>query len=256
MTSAPGPWAPSAWLPIGLRPVSARLPSTPPAPSRRFQAPSAVTTPASTPSLPPSPPLVLGVAGGIAAGKSSVARLLAGPGGIVLDADRWAREELDSSEGRSRLEGRYGPEALEPGGSVDREFLAGRVFADSAERAWLEGWIHPAVRVRMTRALEAARTERAPRVVLDVPLLFENEELHELVEACDALVFVDAPPEVRDARARESRGWPTGEVARRERAQLPTAEKRARADYVIDNTGDQTDLERAVQGVLEDLTRR
>lgn len=198
---------------------------------------------------------MLGVAGGIASGKSSAARLLAGPGGVVVDADQLAHEELNSPEGRARLLERHGPAALDAEGRADRAFLARRAFDDPAERAWLESWIHPAVRGRMTRALEAARTDRVPRVVLDVPLLFENEELHRLVGACDALVFVDAPLEVRDARARASRGWPAGEVARRERAQLPTAEKRERAHYVIDNAGDLADLERSVQSVLDDLTR-
>jgi len=196
---------------------------------------------------------VIGVAGGVAAGKSSVARALAGPDGVVVDADQLAREELDSQAGRARLSERYGSAALGPDGRPDRAFLAQRVFAHPEERSWLEGWIHPAVQVRMRAALQTARAERVKRVILDVPLLFESEELHDLVQACDALVFVDAPIELREARAQAARGWGEGEVARRELTQISPAEKRERADYVIENSGDLADLHAAVSDVLAAL---
>jgi dephospho-CoA kinase len=82
--------------------------------------------------------------------------------------------------------------------------------------------------------------------VLDVPLLLENDAEHGLARLCDFLVFVDAAPAVREQRAIESRGWPAGEVERRERTQMPLESKRARARYVIDNDAGLAELEAAV----------
>jgi dephospho-CoA kinase len=193
--------------------------------------------------------IVFGVLGGISAGKSLVASLLAGPDGLVLDADRMARDELESPGGRERLVERYGASALTAPGEVDREALARRAFSDAAERRWLEGWIHPAVRVRIGAQLRAARDRGVACVVLDVPLLLENDAQHHLVAACDALVFVDASAEVRERRSRQSRGWPPGELARREAAQLSLDEKRARADHVITNEGPREALDEVVRRI-------
>jgi dephospho-CoA kinase len=193
--------------------------------------------------------IVFGVLGGIASGKSLAASLLAGPHGLVLDADRMAREELESPEGRRRLVERYGPAALAPDGSVEREALARRAFGDESERRWLEGWIHPAVRVRIGAELRAARARGVACIVLDVPLLLENDAEHHLVAACDALVFVDASQEARERRARQTRGWSPGELARREAAQLPLDEKRARADHVLTNEGPREALEEEVRRI-------
>ncbi len=192
---------------------------------------------------------VFGVLGGIASGKSLVAGLLAGPDGLVLDADATAHEELESPAGRERLVERYGSSALTPGGSVDRAALARRAFCDAKERHWLEGWIHPAVRVRIDAQLRAARDRGVACVALDVPLLLENDAQHHLVAACDALVFVDASAEVRERRSRQSRGWPPGELARREAAQLDLDEKRARADHIVTNEGPREALDEVVRRI-------
>jgi len=198
----------------------------------------------------PARSLVFAVLGGIASGKSEVARLLAGPDGRVLDADRLAAEVLGSPDGRARLVERFGPGILGPGGAPDRAALAARVFSDPGERRWLEGWIHPAVRVRMTQELAQARACGVPRIVLDVPLLLENDAEHGLVATCDALVFVEASQEVRERRAQQARGWPPGELARREAAQMPLRDKRARAHHVVRNEGDLQALAAEVRRVL------
>jgi dephospho-CoA kinase len=198
----------------------------------------------------PARSLVFAVLGGIASGKSEVARLLAGTDGLVLDADRLAAAELGSPAGRERLVERYGAGILGPDGAPDRQAVAARVFSDPAERRWLEGWIHPAVRVRMARELSEARARGVPRIVLDVPLLLENDAEHGLVAACDALVFVEASAEVRARRAAQARGWPPGELARREAAQLPLRDKRARAHHVVRNQGDLRALADEVRRVL------
>ena len=197
----------------------------------------------------PDRSITFGVLGGIASGKSLAARLLAGPDGLVLDADRFAREELESPAGRARVLERHGPSALTSAGEVDREALARRAFGDEVERRWLEGWIHPAVRVRIESELSAARARGVACIVLDVPLLLENDAQHHLVAACDALVFVDASREARERRARQSRGWQPGELERREAAQLDLDEKRARADHVLKNEGPREALEEEVRRI-------
>ncbi|MBL8861752.1 MAG: dephospho-CoA kinase [Planctomycetes bacterium] len=202
----------------------------------------------STPHAPRS--LVLGILGGIAAGKSAVGRLLAGPAGVVIDADALAREVLESAEVRAALVERFGPPIAPAGRPVDRGRLGELVFADPAARATLESLTHPRVRARVRALLDEARRAGAPRIVLDVPLLLENDAQHGLVRECDVLVFVDADARAREARARASRGWAPGEVARREAAQMPLADKRARADFVLANSGDLADLERDVQTLL------
>ena len=202
---------------------------------------------------PSSPPLVLAVLGGIASGKSRVARLLAGPQGVVVDADALAREALESPAVVERLLAAYGPEALDPAGRPRRDWLAERVFRDAAERKRLEGWIHAIVRARILSALDDAAARGVRRVVLDVPLLLENDDQHGLTARCDRLVFVDSSPEERDRRAREQRGWAPGEVARREAAQLPLEWKRSRADRVIANDGTLEDLKAAVDAFLAEL---
>ncbi|QDU84403.1 Dephospho-CoA kinase [Planctomycetes bacterium Pla163] len=180
--------------------------------------------------------LVVGVLGGIASGKSLVARLLAGDDGAVVDADRVAHAVLASDAVTRKVRERFGDAVLGVDGRPDRRALAQVVFEDSEARAALEGWIHPLVRDRIRTALDAART--ASIVVLDVPLLLENDREHGLRAACDVLVHVDAPVEQRTARAVTERGWAPDELARRERAQLPQDEKRRAAQHVIVNDGD------------------
>lgn len=207
------------------------------------------------PSVRESRTLLLGVLGGIASGKSEVARLLAGPDGRVLDADRLAHAALEEPEVRTWLERRFGP-AVVAGERVDRAALAAAVFSDPAARRELEQQVHPRVRAALRAGVEAARAAGVPRVVLDVPLLLENDAEHGLGTQCDALVFVDADAKVRDARAVVRRGWASGELERREALQLPLATKRDRADFVIRNEGDLDELRAAVGRVLAALAVR
>jgi len=205
---------------------------------------------------PPEPVRVLAVLGGIASGKSTVARLLAGPRGVVISADEEARAVLDSPAVLARVRERFGPGAITPEGRADREVLARAVFDPERGpelRAELEGWTHPLVRDRIKERLAAARRDGAARIVLDIPLLLENEARHGLTGACDVLVFVKVSDDERERRARCERGWPAGEVARREAAQLPLAEKERRAHHVIENNQGPGELQQAVERLLARL---
>jgi dephospho-CoA kinase len=196
---------------------------------------------------------VIGVLGGVASGKSTAARLLAGPEGVVIDADRLAREVLAEPEAVAWLARTFGHGVLDAAGRPDRGALAERVFASPAERERLEAFTHPRIRARIRAALEDARAAGRPRIVLDVPLLLENEAEHGLTAACNVLVFVEAGEAERERRARAGRGWSAGEIARRQAAQLALPHKRARARYVIRNDGTLAELERNVNQLLAAL---
>jgi len=210
---------------------------------------------------PPTPPsaagtLVIGLSGGIGSGKSAVARLLAGPDGEVIDADRLAREALGSERVRGLVRERFGGGVFDATGAIDRDALARVVFTDPEQRRALEGWIHPQVRVTMARRLSEGRARGVPRIVLDVPLLFENDTEHHLVGECDRLVFVDADAGIREQRVLRDRGWAPGELARRESCQAPLDQKRARSDHVIRNDADLDQLASAVRRLSEELEAR
>lgn len=194
-------------------------------------------------------PVVIGVLGGIASGKSLVARFLAGPDGAVLDADRFAREALEGPEIVERLRAELGPHALDENGRPDRAAIARLVFDSPERKRRLEGWIHPLVRERIRAGLSQARSDGRSPVVLDVPLLLENDAEHGLAGLCDFLVFVAADAAERDRRAVASRGWAPGEVARREKTQMPLEAKEALARYVVRNDAGTDELAAAVAGI-------
>ncbi len=181
----------------------------------------------------------IGLTGGIATGKSSVARCLSERHGLpVLDADQFARDALaPGTEATRAVIERYGP-ALQvsqtPAGpaGVDRAALARIVFADRAERQWLEGLVHPLVRQRLREGLDQLKD--APVVVLMIPLLFEAG----LESLCTEIWVVDCGGETEQIRRLRERDGLTLDAARaRLAAQWPMDAKRSRADVVIDNSG-------------------
>ena len=183
------------------------------------------------PTLPP-PPIVLGLLGGIGAGKSHVARRLADlHGADVVDADREATRALAACTADGRLAALLGPEVVGPDGAPDRGAIARRVFEDDAALGALEALVHPLVLEHIERRVREHRARQgAPLLVLDVPLLLERG----LAPLCDALWFVEAPEALRLERA-AGRGLSAAEIRRREKRQLSLARKRERADLVIHN---------------------
>jgi dephospho-CoA kinase len=173
-------------------------------------------------------PFVVGILGGVASGKSEVARLLEGLGARVLDADRLGREALRDTVIRANLVDHFGESILGDDGEVDRARLADAAFGPPSRTEGLNRIVHPAVRDRL---MEESRAAPGP-VVLDASLLLEGG----LLDACDLVVFVSASEAQREARAR-ARGWPEGERARREASQAPLALKREKADVEVDNDG-------------------
>jgi dephospho-CoA kinase len=197
---------------------------------------------------PPTTRPVIGLLGGIAAGKSTVSALLKklGPGRVV-DADALARTALEACARDGRLASALGPWAVTKAGVPDRKAIAAKVFADPAALRALERITHPAITAAIDEAVNDHRMGRGePILILDVPLLLEAG----LDRRCDALWFIDAPDAARFARAMERLGLSRDDVERRESAQSPLERKRARADYTIENAGAQEALAAQVEAGL------
>ena len=201
---------------------------------------------------PPSgtavPRLLVGLTGGLAAGKSTVARMLAERGATVVDADRLVAELYRTGEpGAARVAELFGPDLLRADGSVDHAALSACVFADPEARRRLEAAIHPLVGLRFREL--AARTGGI--VVLEATLLVEAG----WKDAFDLVVSVEAPPEVRLARA-IARGLDEAEARRRIAAQGEGEVRRAAADRVLVNDGDAEQLRQQVDALVHELRGR
>jgi dephospho-CoA kinase len=191
----------------------------------------------------------VGLTGGVASGKSSVAAVLAELGAVLIDADKLAREVVaPGTDGLRRVVEEFGPGVLTADGSLDRPALGAVVFGDEPARRRLEAIIHPLVRAR-AHELEAAAPDGAV-VVHDIPLLVETGQ----ADRFDAVLVVDVPVPTQIARMVEQRGMTPEEAAARVAAQATREQRVAAATYVIDNTGTLEDLRERVTEVFEKLT--
>ncbi len=187
------------------------------------------------------PSSVVGLTGGIASGKSSVATLLAERGAVIIDADVLAREVVAKGTPLlRRVAARFGESVLAADGSLDRAALGRIVFADPSARHDLEALIHPAVRQRAAE-LQAQAPDGAV-VVHVIPLLVETGQ----AGSFDQIIVVDVPESTQVDRFRGRDGVDADAAAARIAAQASRAERLAAADIVIDNSGSPTDLVRQV----------
>lgn len=191
----------------------------------------------------------IGLTGSIGSGKSTVARLLIARGIPVLDADAVARQVSSRLNVLEAVSSQLGAEYVLPDG-LNRPALAQLVFAQPAALATLNAIIHPAVREEMARRETQLEADGASAVVQDIPLLFENG----LEKLFDAVILVDAPLETRVARVmRRDPNMTREAVLARDAAQMPSSEKRARADFIVENDGDEAALEAQLEAVLVKL---
>jgi dephospho-CoA kinase len=192
-------------------------------------------------------PFILGLTGSIGMGKSAVAAMFQGLGVPVFDADK-AVHELQGPGG-ALLEPieRAFPGTTGPGG-VDRQKLGAAVFGNPEALKQLEMIVHPEV-AEMRRAFLADNAE-APLIVFDIPLLYEKTGQHGL----DAVVVVSASAKAQRARVLRRPGMTPKKFAQILRLQVPDAEKRARADYMIDTGTSLARTRRAVQELVHSLT--
>lgn len=194
--------------------------------------------------------LLLGLTGNIASGKSTVAQLLSERGATIIDADVLARRAVErGSKAFEAIVRRWGTSVLAPDGQLDRAALRLAVFGNPKELEALNDIVHPEVeRLRSARVDEArARSDRI--VVCDIPLLFEKK----MVDRFERILLVDAPRPLRLERLVQDRALRETEAMDMIAAQMPAELKRARADFVIDNSGTLTQLETRVADIWTSL---
>ena len=190
----------------------------------------------------------VGLTGGIGSGKSTVARLLAEHGALVIDADQIAREVVEPGQpALTEIAERFGPDVITTDGSLDRAALAAIVFADAVALADLNAITHPRIAVRTAQLIAAAPDDAV--VVYDMPLLVEND----LAEGWDHVIVVEADREVRVRRLIE-RGLDEADIEARMSRQASDEQRRAVADVVIDNSGDLDSLRAQVDHTWPHLT--
>jgi dephospho-CoA kinase len=191
----------------------------------------------------------VGLTGGIASGKSTVAELLVELGAVLIDGDALAREVVArGTPGLARVVEEFGEDLVTAEGDLDRAALGRIVFADESARRRLEAITHPLIFERYAE-LEAAAPPGAV-VVHDIPLLAESGR----ADTFDAVIVVDVPAELQVERMVRDRGWTRDEAESRIAAQASREDRLAIATYVIDNTGSHEDLRARVEAVYADLT--
>ncbi len=193
--------------------------------------------------------LILGLTGSIAMGKSHTARLFRAMGVPVCDADALVHDLLRPGGAAVGPVGAAFPEAVDPGGGIDRGALGRTVLGDRAALRRLEALVHPLVREAQRRFLEAQCRAGRPLVVLDIPLLFETGGL----DRVDRVVVVSAHPLVQEQRALRRPGMSPARLAAIRAEQTPDAEKRRRADFLIASGADRGRTAEAVATIVRRL---
>jgi dephospho-CoA kinase len=190
---------------------------------------------------------LVGLTGGIASGKSYVASLLGQLGASTVDADQVAREVVvPGSVGLVQVIGAFGSEILLPNGALDRPKLANIVFSDAEKRIELERILHPLIKARTTQLISGQVSDI---VVYAVPLLVEANVDYPF----DAIITVEAGVENQVARLMNSRQLPEADARARIGAQTGSAERTARANYVIDSSGTKEQTKLQVAEVWEQI---
>ncbi|NLF39264.1 dephospho-CoA kinase [bacterium] len=208
-------------------------------------------------SLTPPRTTIVGLTGGVGAGKSTAEALCRQWGVPTADADRWAHEVLEQ-DARVRASlagyfaGRYGIEPLDRNGGIDRRAVAARVFDDPDALAFLEGLVHPRVRDRANAWAAEQRRNGVPLAVLVVPLLFESG----MDTDVDRVIAIAASPDERVRRLGAARGWSEEEARARMARQLNEEERCRRAHAVVRNDGSIEEFSTALRQTLQRMAPR
>jgi dephospho-CoA kinase len=190
---------------------------------------------------------VVGLVGGMGAGKSLVAGLFARCGARVISGDALGHEALAQPTIRVQAVSRWGGQILKDSGEIDRRKLGAIVFADPAERRALEALSFPWIEKRLGEEIAVAQADPAVSLVLvDAAIMLEAG----WSRLCDRLVYIHAPRSVRLRRLEEQRGWTPKEVEAREAAQMSLTDKVSRADAAVDNSGPPEHTARQVDDLL------
>ena len=193
---------------------------------------------------------IIGILGGVGAGKSTVAGELSQMGCALIDADGINHEVLARPEIIKQIVELWGEGILAPGGEIDRQALGEIVFADSRKLKQLTDLTHPEVLALQQSLIERYRQKAGVKaVILDVPLLMEVG-VH---DNCDYLIFVDCPESIRRARLCGNRGWNEEKIKKIENFQIMLDKKAQIADYIAHNNSDIPDLRIQLRKILDSI---
>lgn len=197
--------------------------------------------------------LSLGLTGGIASGKSTVAAMFAELGARLVDTDLIARQAVAPGEDAlKRIVAEFGPAVLDQNGDLDRRRLRELIFADKEARAKLNAIVHPAVAARVREEL-ARIAEADPQGValVDVPLLYETNTQ----DRYQAVVVVYVPPQVQVQRLMKRDGVSREAAEQSLQAQMPLSEKKRKAQFIVDNSGTLQETREQVRAVWKDIEK-
>ena len=193
---------------------------------------------------------VIGLLGGVGAGKSTVAAELVRLGCALVDADAIGHDLLKDPQVHARFRRQWGEEVLDAAGHIDRSAVARRVFDSPADLRRLNAITHPRIRRGIMEQLRRYQADPSvPAIVLDAALLLETD----WYKLCTAMVFVSAPGELRRRRVASSRGWTGPAWIRRENSQKPLDIKAAKSEYVIENSSTLARLREQVRSVFRQI---
>jgi dephospho-CoA kinase len=191
---------------------------------------------------------VIGLTGSIAMGKTTVANIFKSEGVPVFDSDDAVHQLYNSKEG-ANLIANFVPDAVKDH-KVDRQILSKHVVANPTLLSKLEPIVHAEIRKMRQAFIDNASKQNHPLVLLDIPLLFETKADADV----DSVIVVSAPKEVQRQRAMLRNGMTEEKLRRILERQMPDKEKRLRADYIIENTGDMEDLKTKTLHLIRKLT--
>lgn len=191
---------------------------------------------------------MIGLAGGIASGKSTVARILEELGAGIIDSDELVHEELADAEVVATFRRWWGDKVSAPEGGIDRRAMGDVVFEDAEERSRMESFLYPRLERRRREMMEQYERDGAVRaVVVNAPLLYEVG----LDRICDVVIFTECDRSRRVRRAKEQRGWDEQEMVRRENLQKSLDSKARAADYRVVNNSTVEALRAQVKPLFE-----
>lgn len=192
----------------------------------------------------------LGLTGGIATGKTTISNYLKSIDIPVLDADEYARKVVEpGTPGLSAITNTFGEQILQPDGSLNRKLLGQIVFNDSSARQTLNDITHPRIQQMMADELHRLAEQQIPLVILDIPLLLENNN----VAGADAVMVVTIPESLQLTRLMQRNNLTEKEAQSRIAAQMPLVEKEKLADFVIDNSGTISSTQKQVEKVIQKI---
>ncbi len=191
---------------------------------------------------------VIGLTGGVASGKSTVAQMLGSLGGYIIDADKICHGLLESREIKNSIRKRWGNKVVDDNGKIDRHLLGKVVFADERELFTLNQIIHPkAIKIIKSAIHELTANGKTNFIVIDAALLVETN----LTTLCDKIVFVKTNCDICRKRAKINRKWPEDEIEKRETFQSSMKDKMKNAHIIIDNSFSKEKTLKQVKDFLE-----